>query len=108
MELMRRTLTALEATRRLRAALAEGDLVRCAALLRERETALAAFADMHRAADEPTREACRPAIAELVEADEELRANADRALDAAAADWDRAPSAADARATVTSGLDRRA
>jgi hypothetical protein len=109
MELMQRTLQALEKTRLLAAALEVGDLVRCAAMIEERETALAAFAETHRRASAEEIADCRETIAALVTADEALVHTAERRRDAAARDMEQAPrhSAEDA-SPLTACLDRHA
>lgn len=109
MDLLQRTLQALETTRRLESALAAGDLVRCAALIEDREAALAAFAETHRRAAAEEIAACREPIADLVAADEALVHSAEGRRDAAARDMDRAPrNSAEGPKPLTACLDRHA
>jgi hypothetical protein len=109
MKLIQRTLQALETTRRLETALEAGDLVRCAALIEEREAVLAAFADTHRGASAEEIADSRNAIADLVAADEALVLAAERCRDASAHDMERAPRrSAEGAPPLTACLDRHA
>jgi hypothetical protein len=109
MELLHRTHRALEATRRLEAALRSGDLVRSAALLEERESALAAFAETHRRAAPEEIADCRGTIDDLLAADEALCRCAEARHEAAARDLERAPRGpGDDGVPLTACLDRRA
>lgn len=100
---------ALEATRLLSNALSAGDLVKCAALLEDRERILAELADAHRTATHEERDRHRTDAAELLRADEILRERAEGELANAAGAMVRPPSPrTDRPEPLNACLDRKA
>ena len=100
---------ALGATRDLRTRLEAGDLVGCAEMLEKRDLVLAEFREVYDGSSGEERTRHRGLLADLVEADEEIRKLAEgRRLDAAAglASSPRAPK--ESTEPLNACLDRRA